>query len=266
VIRLSTTSSTSATALVLNAGADLAVGAYTGATSSVNPYGFNIILGSGKTITLGSGGTGKLYSGSVAGSGQALTTYVGSGSGKFRYNSNASTTNYTQALGTGLNLIYRQDPLLSVSSTSRSIVYGNSFSALTPTVSGLVNADTASGALQGLSESLTGNSLSTQGYTKVGSYAITPSSVSLLGYRTSSSNGTCSALSSFFTAPISANTPPVMKKQGKSARSVAKPWLPSGDKKNCPANRAGLSRKPKPIAILNTAIKPIATRITPAIS
>jgi hypothetical protein len=37
---------------------------------------------------------------------------------------------------------------------------------------------------------LTGNSLSTQGYTKVGSYAITPSSVSLLGYRTSSSNGT----------------------------------------------------------------------------
>ena len=184
------TSSTSATAVVLNAGADLAAGAYTGATSNVNPYGFNIILGSGKTITLGSGGTGKLYSGSVAGSGQALTTYVGSGSGKFRYNSTASSTNFSQALGTGLNLIYRENPLLTVSSSSRSIVYGNSFSALTPTVSGLLNADTASGALQGLSESLTGNSLSTQGYTKVGSYDITPSPyVSLLGYRTSSSNG-----------------------------------------------------------------------------
>jgi hypothetical protein len=174
----------------LNAGADLAVGAYTGATSSVNPYGFNIILGTGKTISVGSGGTGKLYSGSVAGSGQALTTYVGSGSGKFRYNSNASTTNYSQALGTGLNLIYRQNPQLSISSSSRSIVYGASFSALTPTVTGLLNADTASGALQGLSESLTGNSLSTQGYTKAGSYAITPSAVSLLGYGTSSSNGT----------------------------------------------------------------------------
>ena len=184
------TNSTNATALVLNAGADLAVGAYTGATSSVNPYGFNIILGTGKTITVGSGGTGKLYSGSVAGSGQALTTYVGSGSGKFRYNSNATTTNYSQALGTGLNLIYRQNPQLSISSSSRSIIYGASFSALTPTVTGLLNADTASGALQGLSESLTGNSLSTQGYTKAGSYAITPSAVSLLGYGTSSSNGT----------------------------------------------------------------------------
>ncbi|CAN1556218.1 Filamentous haemagglutinin, N-terminal [Burkholderiaceae bacterium] len=184
------TSSTNATALVLNAGADLAVGAYTGATSSVNPYGFNIILGTGKTITMGSGATGKLYSGSVAGSGLALSTYVGSGSGKFRYNSNATTTNYSQALGTGLNLIYRQNPQLSISSSSRSITYGASFSALTPTVTGLLNADTASGALQGLSESLTGNSTSTQGYTKAGSYAITPSALSLLGYGTSSSNGT----------------------------------------------------------------------------
>ena len=184
------TTSTSSTALTVNAGANLAVGAYTGATSSVNPYGFNIILGSGKTITLGSGGTGKLYSGSVAGSGQTLTTYVGSGSGRFRYNSNASTANYTQALGTGLNLIYRENPLLTITSSNRSITYGNSFSALTPSVSGLVNADTSALALQGLTETMGGNSLSTQGYTNAGSYAITPAYTSLLGYRTSSTAGT----------------------------------------------------------------------------
>ncbi|MFS9598951.1 hypothetical protein Q6311_28785, partial [Klebsiella variicola] len=85
-------------AVVLNAGSSAAAG--TGA-------GGNLIVAGGSTVGVGSGGRATLYSGTVAGS-TGLTALVGSGSGNFRYGSNATTTNFTTPLGAGVNAVYRE--------------------------------------------------------------------------------------------------------------------------------------------------------------
>ena len=177
------TTSTTDKAVILNAGADLSPGAYTGSTSSVNPFGYNILMTAGKTITMGAGGTGKLYTGSVLGS-LVVAAHVGtSGLGRYRYNSNATLSNFSLALGTGLNLIYRQNPTLTLTSASQTIVYGNSFVPGTPTAAGFLNTDTSGIALSNLAEALTNNRTSTSGYTRAGTYAITPTATDLLGYQ-----------------------------------------------------------------------------------
>ena len=104
---------TSAKAIQLNAGQDLAAGTATGG---------NIIINSG-TISVGTGGIATLYTGSVLNS-TGLTNLVGSGSGRFRYNSNQSVTNYNTLLApltTGLNAIYRESPSLEVALANESI-------------------------------------------------------------------------------------------------------------------------------------------------
>ncbi len=101
---------TSAKAIQLNAGQDFAAGTATGG---------NIIINSG-TISVGTGGIATLYTGSVLNS-TGLTNLIGSGSGNFRYNSNKDKANYTKALNSGLNAIYRESPSVEVALANESI-------------------------------------------------------------------------------------------------------------------------------------------------
>jgi hypothetical protein len=99
---ITTSLTNSATALTLNAGVSSAVGTTTGG---------NIITSGTPVITVGSGSTARLFSGSVSGStGLSNLAGLGVGSGRFRYKSDESSTGYTQALESGLNAIYRESP------------------------------------------------------------------------------------------------------------------------------------------------------------
>jgi len=104
---------TSAIAILLNAGKDIAAGTATGG---------NIIINSG-TISVGTGGIATLYTGSVLNS-TGLTNLVGSGSGRFRYNSNQAVSNYDPLLApltSGLNAIYRESPSVEVALANETI-------------------------------------------------------------------------------------------------------------------------------------------------
>ena len=80
------------------------------------------ITGTGN-ITVGTGGVAAIYSGSIDKT-TGTSSMVPSGSGKFRYNSDESTTNYTKALkvkggtDTGVNIIYREAPEIQVTANS----------------------------------------------------------------------------------------------------------------------------------------------------
>jgi hypothetical protein len=127
---------------VLNAGKSSGVGAAVGADA-----GGNIVVSSGKTVSVGSGGIAQLMTGSTGDTSAAeLAT-----AGKFRYNSDESNTNYNTALSSGVNVIYREKPTLTVNVNSVSRTYdgtnfsgGNGFTEVTP--SGLKNGDALTGA------------------------------------------------------------------------------------------------------------------------
>jgi hypothetical protein len=111
------TTSTSAYVMNLEAGFNANPGDSTGG---------NILLTNSSTITTGVNATARLYTGSLSGS-TALAAYVGAGTGRFRYGSDGTTSNFTQAVTSGLNLIYREKPTVSWSSEAdQSIVYGQS--------------------------------------------------------------------------------------------------------------------------------------------
>ncbi|WP_151670731.1 filamentous hemagglutinin N-terminal domain-containing protein [Nitrincola schmidtii] len=149
--------------------------------------GGNIIHQNG-SITTANGGRALLYTGSVNGS-TGVTDLVGSGSGNFRYNSNATTTNFTTALGQeGIFAIYREQPTITVSARN-----DNKTVSATPysggngiDISGLVNGDAESvltGALV-----YGGNS---QGAIEEGMYVLTPSGLDNgLGYDIAFVDGT----------------------------------------------------------------------------
>jgi|GEM_PF-1100559 len=159
---VSTTNAT-ANAILLNAGKNAAAGTSTGG---------NIIV-SGGSLSMGAGGTARLYSGSITGS-TGLTGLVGSGSGRFRYNAD-ETTDFSSggwaALGTGLNAIYREQPLLSVTPDSTSMTYGASTPAISYTLSGQVNGDTSLG-VAGTATYNIGGATSTAGYLTAGAHDI----------------------------------------------------------------------------------------------
>lgn len=103
------TSSTASNAIVLNAGASHAAG---------QAAGGNVTVGAGATVGTGAGGRAVIYTGSVAGS-TGVTNAVGGGSGRFRYNSDESTSNFTKALGnSGVHAVYREQPVLTVSTNA----------------------------------------------------------------------------------------------------------------------------------------------------
>ena len=159
------TTSADAAAIQLNAGSSASAGTATGG---------NIVLTGSPTVTVGTGGKAILYTGSVSGS-TGLTTLVGSGSGRFRYNSDETTTNYTTALTAGLNAVYREAvSTTSTATTPAAITYGAALPTLTGTAGSLVNGDTASFVAAGVVNS-------TGGKPKAGTYTV-QSNLAALGY------------------------------------------------------------------------------------
>jgi hypothetical protein len=131
-------SATSATALILNAGKSASVGAAVGTDTSGN-----IKVNAGKTVSVGTNGIAQLMTGSIT----ADTTAAALASaGHFRYNSDETSTNYNKALGSGVNVIYREKPTLNVNVNNVTKTYdgmaytgGNGFSE--SMLSGLKNND-----------------------------------------------------------------------------------------------------------------------------
>lgn len=173
---LATTNAT-ANAIKLNASKNTVAGTATGGN----------ILVTGGSVSVGAGGFATLYSGSVTGS-TGLTALVGSGTGRFRYNSDEVDTNYTTALVAGTNAIYREQPAITTTANNDSKTYtgvayagGNGV-----TYSGFANGDT-SAALGGV---LTYGGTS-QGAVNAGTYSIIPGGYTNgLGYALAYANGT----------------------------------------------------------------------------
>lgn len=166
---LSTSNATSS-ALLLNAGKNAAPGTTSGG---------NLIISGSSGVSVGTGGTARLYSGSVSGS-TGLTDLVGPDSVRFRYNSDETTSNYTTALSTGLHAIYREQPTVVLSGTgSYSMIYGEALPTLSAT--GTVNGDVATLDAVNRVNSASGN-------IRAGSYSIT-SNLAGLGYAVSGLNG-----------------------------------------------------------------------------
>jgi len=180
------TTSNATNAIVLNAGAGSAVG---------NVSGGNILVSGNGSVSVGTGGRATLYTGSVADS-AGVTDLVGSGSGNFRYNSNATTNNFNTTaapLGDGVYAIYREQPTLTLSTANASIVYGNSTS--TAISSTAVNGDTLAqifGSSSVPTVTVSGNT-STAGYYTAGNHTanISGPNATILGYAAPTySNGT----------------------------------------------------------------------------
>ena len=156
------TDSISSSAIVLNAGKNTGAGTATGGDIQV----------SGASISSGSGGRALLYTGSLSGS-TGLTGLIGSGSGRFRYNSDESSQGYTAALGaSGLYALYREQPTISVGAQDEVITYGDSLPAYSTVQSGYVNGDT-DGLTNGTSSWTTAaGTTSTSGHRFVGNYDV----------------------------------------------------------------------------------------------
>jgi filamentous hemagglutinin family protein len=172
------TSDTSASAIVLHAGLGSSAGTVSGG---------DIQLGGSYAISTGAGGRATLYTGST--SNANLTSLVGSGSGRFRYNSDENATRYTAALGSGLYAIYREAPSYTIALNGVDKTYdGQSFSGGNGyTSSGtLLNGDASAG--------ITGTLVyggTAQGSRHAGTYNITGSGLSSsLGYALTTTDGT----------------------------------------------------------------------------
>ena len=167
------TNNTTANALVLTAGA---------ATSAGTASGGDITVTGSGDLTVGTGGRATLYTGSLLGS-----TGLGVTTGFNRYNSDELTSNFdTTALGSGTYAIYREAPTVSVRFNDASKTYdaqaftgGNGLTQ----VSGLVNGDTDA---QLGSISYNGTS---QGAINAGTYVISGTALSGLGYALTYTDG-----------------------------------------------------------------------------
>ncbi|WP_162989513.1 YDG domain-containing protein [Comamonas sp. lk] len=168
------TTNAGTSAITLNAGKAAAAGTAAGG---------NIVVSGGPAITTGTGGRATLYSGSTANS--SLATLVGSGSGRFRYNSDEAATNYTAVLGTGLYGIYRQSISTAFALDDISTVYGTA--ATLNTSNALVNGDAAT-------FSIANPLLSTSGNVRVGSYGVSVTNLSALTALGYTATGNSSAM------------------------------------------------------------------------
>ena len=169
------TNNAGSSAIALNAGINAAAGTAAGG---------NLVISGTPTISVGTGGTALLYSGSV--SDTSLATLVGSGSGRFRYDSDESATNYTLALSTGLDAIYREQPTITRSVDSQTITYADT-PAYTFTLGNAVNGDSAAQAFAVAPTVTIGGLTSTSGNAIVGTHTLTASGggANQLGYAVS---------------------------------------------------------------------------------
>ncbi|MDD4913266.1 MAG: filamentous hemagglutinin N-terminal domain-containing protein, partial [Sideroxydans sp.] len=172
-----TTDTSAAVALILNAGINTAAGTATGG---------NIVLSGTPSILVNNGRTANLYTGSISGS-TGLTALIGSGSGRFRYNSDESASNFTTALATGLNAIYREQPMISsLAVSNQNITYGDATPTWAFIMTGSQNGDTLAQAFSGAGPTVTvGGTTSTSGNYTAGNHTLTASGslgTSQLGY------------------------------------------------------------------------------------
>jgi filamentous hemagglutinin family protein len=190
-----------------------------GAVYSNNPGTSAIVVTAGAASMAGSAGGGDItVSGSViAGSGRA-TLYTGSiagsigaapaagiGSGRFRYNSAPGTDNFSAALGGGVNVVYREQPTLTITGNNASSTYGDADPTFGLTYVGLLNGDTAGQALTGSVTLVSGATLSGSGHTNAGTYAITVGGgTDTLGYSVAHADGTFNVAKKALTASVSA--------------------------------------------------------------
>jgi len=141
---VSTTSTNATSAVILNAGRNASV------VSSAPVVGADtsgeLLLGNGVAITTGTGGRATLYTGQVVNAN--LLALAGSASGRFRYGSDETTSRFTTALGSGLQVIYREQPEIDLAGATQTITYGDAPILTSAVVTNsiarpLVNGDTA---------------------------------------------------------------------------------------------------------------------------
>jgi hypothetical protein len=107
---------------------------------------------------------------------------VGSGSGKFRYNSDEDVTRYSAALGSGAHAIYREKPVLTITADVKNIIYGNAVT-FTSTVSAYKNGDTLAQSILSAANVTTPATITSSNFYVAGTHTLTPSSASSsLGY------------------------------------------------------------------------------------
>jgi filamentous hemagglutinin family protein len=169
-------SDTSAAAIVLNAGSNNSAGDATGG---------NILIAGGTSITTGAGGRATLYTGSISGS-TGLTNLIGSGSGRFRYNSDEIATNYTAALSSGAYAVYREQPLITAAAGG-TMTYGQTPPVLNVNATGLQNGDALSAASANVSSAATRSS---SGHLTAGTHVVNVSASSDVGYALNIVDGT----------------------------------------------------------------------------
>jgi filamentous hemagglutinin family protein len=171
------TTNSSNTALTLNAGSDANVGTASGGS---------LFIFNDAAVSVGAGGRARLFSGSVADSG--LGVLVGSGSNRFRYNSDELATNYTLPLDTGLYAIYREQPTVALRINNQSMVYGSTVPARTFALDGARNGDSYAQSFTGAPSVSVGGATSTSSQYIAGGHALTGttgSAASQLGYAVS---------------------------------------------------------------------------------
>ncbi|WNF46925.1 filamentous hemagglutinin N-terminal domain-containing protein [Pseudomonas sp. SG20056] len=229
--------STAADAIVLNAGKNALAG---------NAAGGNIIHSSG-ILSSGANARITLLTGSVAGS-SGLAALLGSGSGRFRYNTDETSNGYdtlNAALGSGLYALYREQPLLLVTPGSASSALGApiSLAGISSTISGYANGDDAT--LAGLSGTASYSTDATDSST-AGNYQIsyTGGLSNTLGYAiadNSASTGEYSIIGN--TVPTSEQPvvqPPLLAAVSTAQTSVTLPNSPSSGSRAM-SNADGLS-------------------------
>ncbi|MDT7838191.1 YDG domain-containing protein [Aquabacterium sp. OR-4] len=177
------TRSSAADAITLNAGQVSEAG---------DGGGGNIQILNGSRLLTGTGGRATLYTGSVANS-SGLTALVGSGSGRFRYGSDESSTAFTAALGEGLFAVYRESPTLTGFIPDRTQTYGdNSVNSVdVVSLTGATNGDLLAQIYpNGLSVAV-GGALSNAGHPVVGTHTQSVGSAGeALGYTIDASRST----------------------------------------------------------------------------
>jgi hypothetical protein len=175
-----TVTSTGTDAMIFNAGSSTAAGTSTGG---------NIIISGSPTFTTGSGGRMTYYTGSISGS-TGLTSLIGSGSHRFRYNSDETTTNYSAALSSGKYAIYREQPTLTITADNETVTYSTAPSE-SVTITGTQNGDASATVVTTAASISIGGDTSTSNNYIVGGHTITPSAAaSTYGYGFSYSTGT----------------------------------------------------------------------------
>ena len=135
-----TTTSATATALTLEAGKS----ADRVASPGLADTNGDVVIASGGSLSIGAGGSGVIYTGSIAGS-TGLSSVVGAGD--FRYWSDTNGhTGYTTPLGSGISAIYREQPifLVTVTAPGSGRTYDGVTTSATPSVTGIVNGDVGS--------------------------------------------------------------------------------------------------------------------------